>query len=66
MFTIGSHEVRVCDDGWTVETIDGKLAAHWEHTLAITADGPRILTANDVSRRDGLGGPAGRRLSKAA
>ena len=46
MFTLGSHEVRVRDDGWTVETIDGKLAAHWEHTIAITADGPRILTSN--------------------
>jgi methionyl aminopeptidase len=45
MFTLGSHEVRVRDDGWTVETIDGKLAAHWEHTIAITANGPRILTA---------------------
>jgi len=46
MFMLGSHEVRVRDDGWTVETIDGKLAAHWEHTIAITADGPRILTTN--------------------
>ena len=45
MFTLGSHEVGVNDDGWTVETIDGELAAHWEHTIAITADGPRILTA---------------------
>ena len=47
MFTLGSHEVRVSDDGWTVETVDGKLAAHWEHTIAITADGPRILTVSD-------------------
>ena len=47
MFTLGSHEVRVRDDGWTVETADGKLAAHWEHTIAVTADGPRILTAGD-------------------
>ncbi len=47
MFTLGSHEVRVRDDGWTVETLDGQLAAHWEHTIAITADGPRILTSND-------------------
>jgi methionyl aminopeptidase len=49
MFTLGSHEVRVSDDGWTVETLDGKLAAHWEHTIAVTADGPRILTANQAS-----------------
>jgi len=47
MFTLGSHEVRVNDDGWTVETADGKLAAHWEHTIAVTPDGPRILTVSD-------------------
>ena len=46
MFTLGSHDVRVRDDGWTVETVDGKLAAHWENTIAITADGPRILTTS--------------------
>jgi len=48
MFTLGSHDVRVRDDGWTVETVDGKLAAHWEHTIAVTADGPRILTAGST------------------
>ena len=31
-------------DGWTVATADGRLAAHWEHTIAITEQGPRILT----------------------
>jgi methionyl aminopeptidase len=49
MFTIGSHEVRVKDDGWTVATVDGSLAAHWEHSLAVTADGPRILTTLDAA-----------------
>lgn len=49
MFTLGSHEVRLRADGWTVETIDGSLAAHWEHTIAVTEDGPRILTINDRS-----------------
>ena len=44
MFTLGTHEVRVKSDGWTVATADGSLAAHWENTIAITADGPRILT----------------------
>ncbi len=44
MFTLGAHEVRILDDGWTVVTADGSLAAHWEHTLAVTADGPRVLT----------------------
>jgi methionyl aminopeptidase len=47
MFTLGSHEVRVRPDGWTVETRDGSLAAHWEHTIAVTQDGPRILTVNE-------------------
>ncbi len=50
MFTVGSHEVRVKSDGWTVETFDGSLAAHWEHTIAVTDDGPRILTTNDPAR----------------
>jgi methionyl aminopeptidase len=44
MFTLGGHEVRIRDDGWTVITADGSLAAHWEHTIAITSNGPRILT----------------------
>ena len=44
MFTLGSHETRVKDDGWTVATADGSLAAHWEHTIAVGPDGPRILT----------------------
>ncbi|MFN8520499.1 MAG: type I methionyl aminopeptidase [Chloroflexota bacterium] len=47
MFTLGGYGVRVRADGWTVETTDGSLAAHWEHTIAVTADGPRILTIND-------------------
>ncbi|MET1231617.1 MAG: type I methionyl aminopeptidase [Candidatus Limnocylindrales bacterium] len=49
MFTLGRHEVRVDDDGWTVRTVDGGLAAHFEHSLAITASGPRILTINGVT-----------------
>ena len=44
MFTTGHHETRVKPDGWTVATADGSLAAHWEHTIAVTEDGPRILT----------------------
>ncbi len=49
MFTLGGPGVRVRPDGWTVETVDGSLAAHWEHTIAVTEDGPRILTVNDRS-----------------
>jgi methionyl aminopeptidase len=45
MFTLGGHEVGIRDDGWTVITADGSVAAHWEHTIAVTAAGPRILTA---------------------
>jgi methionyl aminopeptidase len=44
MFTLGDHATRVKADGWTVATADGSLAAHWEHTIAVTEDGPRILT----------------------
>jgi methionyl aminopeptidase len=39
-----SHEVRVLDDNWTVITCDGGLSAHFEHTIAITENGPEILT----------------------
>jgi methionyl aminopeptidase len=44
MFTLGGPETRLKADGWTVATADGSLAAHWEHTIAVTPDGPRILT----------------------
>lgn len=44
MFTLGGSDVRILDDGWTVVTADDSLAAHWEHSIAVTADGPRILT----------------------
>jgi methionyl aminopeptidase len=44
MFMLGSHEVHTQPDGWTVVTSDGSLAAHFEHTIAVTADGPEILT----------------------
>jgi len=44
MFTLGSGAVHVEPDGWTVATSDGTLAAHFEHTIAITESGPEILT----------------------
>ena len=44
MIMTGSWETKVLDDGWTVATSDGSLSAHFEHTVAITADGPEILT----------------------
>ncbi|SRR6266571_5456616 len=56
---------RLLDDGWTVVTADGGIAAHFEHTVAITADGPWVLTAEDggesglASIAAGAGQPAG-------
>ncbi len=48
MITQGAYAVSTLKDGWTVVTADGKLAAHFEHTIAITEDGPRILTLRDI------------------
>ncbi|MBQ3498210.1 MAG: type I methionyl aminopeptidase [Clostridia bacterium] len=44
MINMGGYEVRQLSDGWTIKTKDGGLSAHFEHTVAITADGPKILT----------------------
>jgi len=44
MITQGNYKVEILKDGWTVVTADGKLAAHFEHTIAVTEDGPKILT----------------------
>ena len=48
MITEGHFGVETLKDGWTVVTADGKLAAHFEHTIAITDDGPKILTLRDI------------------
>jgi methionyl aminopeptidase len=45
MVTMGSWEVKVLDDGWTAVTRDGSLAAHFEHTIAITESEPEVLTS---------------------
>jgi methionyl aminopeptidase len=45
MVNIGDADVEILDDGWTVVTADGQLSAHFEHTVAITDEGPQILTA---------------------
>jgi methionyl aminopeptidase len=47
MVTMGSHEVRILADRWTAVTEDGSLAAHFEDTIAITEDGPEVLTRPD-------------------
>jgi methionyl aminopeptidase len=45
MLSAGSPSIRTLRDGWTVVTADKTLSAHYEHTVGITAQGPRILTA---------------------
>jgi methionyl aminopeptidase len=45
MFNLGTEQTRQLDDGWTVVTADGQVSAHWEHTVAVTEDGPWVLTA---------------------
>lgn len=45
MVNAGTFEVKVLPDGWTVKTRDGKASSHFEHTIAITEDGPMVLTA---------------------
>ncbi|HHO81420.1 MAG TPA: type I methionyl aminopeptidase, partial [Bacillaceae bacterium] len=47
MVNAGTFEVRTLDDGWTVVTADGRRSAHFEHTVAITEEGPIILTRLD-------------------
>ena len=44
MINLGQPQINIMPDGWTVKTADGKLSAHFEHTIAITADGPVIMT----------------------
>jgi methionyl aminopeptidase len=56
MITAGSHEVYLHDDGWSISTEDDSLAAHFEHTVAVTEEGPRILTLATVSAAPDRGG----------
>ena len=44
MFTLGGDDVSVANDNWTVRTVDGSLAAHFENTIAVTESGPEVLT----------------------
>src|SRR3954447_9084623 len=61
MLTLGSPDTHELDDGWTAVTDDGSLACHWEHTVALTADGLWVLTAHDggASALAALGAPYG-------
>lgn len=51
MLNMGTAETRTLDDKWTVVTVDGKPSAHSEHTLAVTADGPEILTLTKEQKK---------------
>jgi methionyl aminopeptidase len=55
MITMGDADVVLADDGWTISSRDGSLAAHFEHTVAILPDGPRILTPRVHGREAGAG-----------
>jgi methionyl aminopeptidase len=46
MFTLGRDDVALLNDGWTVVTGDGSLAAHFENTIAVSETGPEVLTAD--------------------
>jgi methionyl aminopeptidase len=59
MVNVGSHDIRVAGDGWSVYSRDGSLAAHFEHTVAIAADGPRILTPWHLEETAGTRSEAG-------
>jgi methionyl aminopeptidase len=52
MVTLGSRATEELADGWTVATVDGSWAAHWEHTVAVLEDGPWVLTAEDGGRAE--------------
>jgi methionyl aminopeptidase len=55
MVNAGSEDVYIKPDGWTVCTVDGSLSAYFEHTVAVTKDGPKILTSLNGSQTSGLG-----------
>ena len=48
MINIGTHKTKLSkQDGWTVETLDGRLSAQWEHTILVTPDGFEVLTIRE-------------------
>jgi methionyl aminopeptidase len=55
MVNAGAEDVYIKPDGWTVCTVDGSLSAYFEHTVAVTKDGPLILTASNGSKPNGSG-----------
>jgi methionyl aminopeptidase len=63
MITRGSRHVAELEDGWTVVTADGSRAAHFEHTVAITPDGPWVLTAREEEKAASSAHPERARLT---
>jgi methionyl aminopeptidase len=61
MVTLGSKATDLLEDEWTVATVDGSMAAHFEHTFTLTPDGLWVLTALDGgrSRLEAIGAPYG-------
>ena len=66
MLVLGRPQTKLLDDGWTVVAADGSLAAHFEHTVAITAGGPWVLTAEDGGTAGFGAVKIGRKLSPAS
>ena len=64
MITRGERQVTELDDGWTVITTDGSRAAHFEHTVAITPEGPWVLTAREEEKATEAGHPERVRLTR--
>ena len=64
MITRGERQVTELDDGWTVITTDGSRAAHFEHTIAITPEGPWVLTAREEEKATEAGHPERVRLTR--
>src|SRR6202012_1099688 len=64
MITRGGRHVTELDDGWTVITDDGSRAAHFEHTVAITAEGPWVLTAREEEKAEDSSHPERVRLAR--
>lgn len=56
MVNAGTHQVQVGEDKWAMSTVDGSLSAHFEHTVAVTKKGPRILTAGTGEQQAGVDG----------
>ena len=64
MITRGERHVAELDDGWTVITTDGSRAAHFEHTVAITPEGPWVLTAREAEKAEQTDHPERLRLTR--